>query len=86
MVGLFWPEHGGYEDLHAQLVGLWPLLWLDYFADYGDGGRLTGRGRPIVGSPDVAAPDGARDFKHGVDVLSVVGAAGLDEVESQEVV
>ena len=56
---------------------------MDHPADHGRDGGLTGGGRhrggPVVGSPDVVQPDGARDFKHGVDVPFVVGAAGSDD-------
>ena len=77
------PEHGRQQDLDAHLVGLLLLWRLDRLADYGGDGGFTGRGRdrsgPAVCSCDVVQPDGARDFKHGVYVLFVAGAAGADD-------
>ena len=83
VVALLRPEHGGYEDLHAHLVGLHPLLWLDQFSHHGGDGVFIGGGRhgggAFVGPLDVAEPDGAGDLKHGVDVLLVVVAACSDD-------
>ena len=83
VAGLSLLEQGRQQDLDAHLVGLHPLLGLDQFSHHGCDGVLIGGGRhgggAFVGPLDVAEPDGARDFKHGVDVLLVVVAACSDD-------